>query len=118
MNCKFEVGFMSYMDFMKIINNLDYVRIKCTWYHHPKFSFESGVRLLNNDAYVLKFGKDMNNYDVVNIYVEHIVDWPIVISEEQVKEYVEPELTILLLNWYELSVLWIEHSELGVLLLN
>lgn len=52
---------MSYMDFMKVINNLGYVRIKCMWYHHPEFSFECELRPLNNDANVLKFVEDMNN---------------------------------------------------------
>lgn len=58
-------------------------------YHHPKFSFECGLIPLNNDAYVLKFGEDMNGYDLANIYVKHIVYELIVISEEQVKKYVE-----------------------------
>lgn len=31
---------MSYMEFIKIINKLGYVRIKCMWYHHLKFSFQ------------------------------------------------------------------------------
>ncbi|XP_058765307.1 uncharacterized protein LOC131638779 [Vicia villosa] len=90
MNWTFDVDFMCYMDFIKVVNNLGYIRIKGMWYHHPKFSFERGLRPLNNDADVLKFGEDMNGYDVGNIYVEHIVDEPVVLSEEQVREYVEP----------------------------
>lgn len=37
-----------------------------------------------------KFDEDIKGFDVGNIYVEHVVDEPEVITEEEVREYVEP----------------------------
>ncbi|KAI5448203.1 hypothetical protein KIW84_015576 [Lathyrus oleraceus] len=89
MNWKCDMDFMSYIKTFKDINKLGYVRIKYMWYHDPKFSFKCELRPLNNDTYVLKFGEDMNGHDVSNIYVKHIIDEPIVITEDEVGEYVE-----------------------------
>ena len=50
---EFDVDFMCYMDFMKVVKELGYVRIKGMWYHHPKLSLARGLRPLNNDADVL-----------------------------------------------------------------
>lgn len=47
---------MSYMEIFKVITSLGYVRIKCMWYHDPKFSLERGLRPINNDTKVFKFG--------------------------------------------------------------
>lgn len=60
------------------------------WYLDLKYSFECELRPLNNDTYVLKFGENTNGYDYSNIYVEHIVYEPIVITENEVREFVEP----------------------------
>ena len=77
------MDFMCYMDFMKVVKELGYVRIKGMWYHHLKLSLARGLRPLNNDADVLKFGEDMKGYDLGNIYVEHVVDEPEVLTEEE-----------------------------------
>ncbi|CAI8614440.1 unnamed protein product [Vicia faba] len=56
------------------------------WHYDLKFSFEHGLGPHNKDTYVLKFGEDMNGYEVANIYVEHIVDELIFIIEDGVRK--------------------------------
>lgn len=62
---------------------------QCIWYHDLKYSFEHGLKPLNNDKDVLKFGEDMSSYESANICVEHVVDKPDVITEYEVRNYVE-----------------------------
>lgn len=78
------------MEIEEVINNLGYLRLKCLWYHYPKYSFEHGRKPLNNDKDVLKFWEDMFGYESVNIYVENVVDELDVITKGELRDYVEP----------------------------
>lgn len=62
------------MEIFELIKSLGYARFKIIWYHDLKFSLERGLRPINNDKDVLKFGEDMKGYDCDDIYVEHIAD--------------------------------------------
>ncbi|KAI5447598.1 hypothetical protein KIW84_015163 [Lathyrus oleraceus] len=64
---------MSYMDLEDMIKSEGYVNIKCLWYWNPAYSFSHGLRPLSNDQDVLQFSKDVVGYDVIDVYVEHIV---------------------------------------------
>lgn len=55
-----------------------------------KCSFSRVLSPLNNDTNVLKFGEDMSGYEYAKIYVEHMVDEPIVIIIDEVSEFVKP----------------------------
>ncbi|KAI5412884.1 hypothetical protein KIW84_057491 [Lathyrus oleraceus] len=90
MNWKWDIDFMSYMDIKEVIKKLGYIRIKCMWYHDLKYSFEHGVKPINNDKDVLKFGEEMSGYEIASIYVEHVVNEPTIITEDEVREFVEP----------------------------
>ncbi|KAI5439999.1 hypothetical protein KIW84_025384, partial [Lathyrus oleraceus] len=76
---------------LEVIKSLCYVRVKCMWYHGLKFSLECRFRPINIDKDVLKFGKDMKGYDFADIYIEHIVDEPNVVTGDKVREYVEAQ---------------------------
>jgi hypothetical protein len=78
MNWKWDVDTMSYMQVERMIKNEGYNNIKCLWYWDPKFSFSRGLRSLNNDGDVLKFIEDIKGFDVVDVYVEHTIDNPII----------------------------------------
>jgi hypothetical protein len=78
MNWKWDVDRMSYMQVEKMIKNEGYNNIKCLWYWNPKFSFSRGLRSLNNDGDVLKFIEDIKGFHVVDVYVEHNIDNPII----------------------------------------
>ncbi|CAK8534364.1 unnamed protein product [Lathyrus sativus] len=89
MNWKWDVDLISYMEIFEVIKSLSYVRAKCIWYHDPKFSLERRLRPMNNDKDILKFGEDMKGYDYADIYVDHIVDEPEVVTKDEIREYVE-----------------------------
>ncbi|KAI5441136.1 hypothetical protein KIW84_010557 [Lathyrus oleraceus] len=91
LNWKWEVDLMSYMEIFRVIKSLCYARVKCMWYHDMKFSLERGIRTINNDKDVLKFGEDMKGYDYNDIYVEHIVYEPNFVTENEVREFVEAQ---------------------------
>lgn len=68
---------------------LGYLNIKYMWYYYPKFSFDCGLRPLNNDVDVVKFAEYLNEFKSFDIYVEHIIDDSIICTKKECNEYVE-----------------------------
>lgn len=91
LNWKWDVDLMLYMEIFEVIKSSGYTRVKCMWYHDLKFSLECWLRPIIKDKDVLKFGEGMKGYDYVDIYVEHIVDEPNIIAEDEVKGYVKAQ---------------------------
>ncbi|XP_058766723.1 uncharacterized protein LOC131640331 [Vicia villosa] len=78
------------MSLEKLILNEGYANIKCLHYWHPKYSFSRGLRPLNCDADVVKFVEDVKGFELVDVYVEHLVEEPELVDEaEVVQDYHE-----------------------------
>ncbi|KAI5430081.1 hypothetical protein KIW84_034600 [Lathyrus oleraceus] len=73
MNSSWDVYYISYMELNDMIKSEGYVNIKCLCFWNPAYKFSRGVRLLNNDQDVLQFSKNVLGYDVIDVYVEHIM---------------------------------------------
>ncbi|KAH1111095.1 hypothetical protein GYH30_009740 [Glycine max] len=58
---------------------------KCLWYKHPRFALSCGSKSLNSDKDVLQLTNDCKGFEIVEIYVKHVIDVPI-IGEEFVNE--------------------------------
>ncbi|KAK2427339.1 hypothetical protein QL285_025923 [Trifolium repens] len=74
------------MEIDGLIKSLGYASVKCLWYCDPSLSFSRGLRPLNNDNDLLNFVGDVKGFEVVDVYVEHIVDNPLVVSESDVDD--------------------------------
>lgn len=55
---------------------------KTLWYRQPKFSLAHGLRPINSDTNVLKFAEDVKGFEVIEVYVERLVDTPILCEED------------------------------------
>jgi hypothetical protein len=77
MNC--GVDFMSYNDVVELVKSIEYRDFKSLYYNHPKLTLSRELRSLNCDGNVLTFieFEDINEYEVVETYIEHLVDTPL-----------------------------------------
>ncbi|CAL5194027.1 unnamed protein product [Lathyrus oleraceus] len=92
MNWSWDVDYIFYMELEDMIKSDGYVNIKCLWYWNPAYSFSSGLRPLNNDQDVLQFSKDVVGYDVIDVYVEHSVEIPEIINDNELDAELDVEL--------------------------
>ncbi|WJX34001.1 hypothetical protein P8452_22155 [Trifolium repens] len=76
------VDFTSYKDVVELVKSLGYRDFKCLYYRHPQLALSRGLRPLNCDDNVLTFIEDIKGYEVVEVYLEHLVDTPILIEED------------------------------------
>jgi len=74
MNCGWDVDVVSYMDISKLVESLGYSDFKSLYYRHPKLAFSRELRPLNCEADVVKFVEDVKGYEVIEVYVEHLLD--------------------------------------------
>ncbi|KAK2416396.1 hypothetical protein QL285_038793 [Trifolium repens] len=81
-----NVDMLSYMEIDGLVKSLGYSSFKCLWYCDPRLSFSRGLRPLNKDNDVLKFIGDVKGFEVVDVYVEHKVDNPLVVSDPVVED--------------------------------
>lgn len=44
------------------------------WVSYSKYSFVRGLELLNRNVEVLKFVEDTKGYEIIGVYVEHVVN--------------------------------------------
>lgn len=78
MDWEWDVDYINHYKLEELVKCEEhYNNIKCMWYWFPKYSFQRGLRPLNCDDHVLQFVKDMKDYEVADIYVEHKVDTPV-----------------------------------------
>lgn len=80
MNWNWDVDYMSYMQLEGMIRNEGYTNIKCLWYWNPKFCFGRGLRPLSCDVDVLMFIEEANGFELIDVYVEHVIGNPEVID--------------------------------------
>lgn len=66
------------------------------WYWNPIFSVARGLRRQDYDADMLKFIEDINAIviELVDVYVEHSVDNPDIINEEELGNGYDEEVDI------------------------
>ncbi|XP_073221503.1 uncharacterized protein [Cicer arietinum] len=76
-----DVDVMSYTDISKVVKSLGYRDFKNLYYPHPKVALSRGLRPLNCDDDVLKFVKDVKGYEVIELYVDHLLATSIVVEE-------------------------------------
>jgi hypothetical protein len=76
------VDFTSYKDVVELVKSLGYRDFKSLYYRHPQLALSRGLRPLNCDDNVLTFIEDIKGYEVVEVYLEHLVDTPILIEED------------------------------------
>jgi hypothetical protein len=81
-----NVDMLSYMEIDGLVKSLGYSSFKCLWYCDPRLSFSRGLRPLNKDNDVLKFIGDVKGFEIVDVYVEHKVDNPLVVSDPVVED--------------------------------
>jgi hypothetical protein len=81
-----NVDMLSYMEIDGLVKSLGYSSFKCLWYCDPRLSFSRGLRPLNKDNDVLKFIGDVKGFEVVDVYVEHNVDNPLMVSDPVVED--------------------------------
>ncbi|RDY08709.1 hypothetical protein CR513_07035, partial [Mucuna pruriens] len=67
---------MSYIDITKLIKSIGYVYFKSLWYQHLRLSLSQGLKPLNCDGDVLKFVEDVKTFEVVSVFVKHLIDTP------------------------------------------
>ncbi|XP_058784836.1 uncharacterized protein LOC131659698 [Vicia villosa] len=84
-----DVDYISYMQIQGMIKSEGYANIKCLWYWNPAYSFARGLRPLNNDTDVLQFSKDVEGYEVVDLYVEHSIEIPDIVDESELDANIE-----------------------------
>ena len=78
-----DVDYMSYIKLEKLIHLVGYTSMKCIWYVNPRYSFARGFTAIENDKDVLKFAKDVEGFELVDVYVEHDVDVPDIVDEAE-----------------------------------
>ncbi|WJX76741.1 hypothetical protein P8452_60124 [Trifolium repens] len=71
------VDFTSYKDVVELVKSLGYRDFKSLYYRHPQLALSRGLRPLNCDDNVLTFIEDIKGHEVVEVYLEHLVDTPI-----------------------------------------
>lgn len=76
----FDTDKLCYEDIKKLVLSFGYLKFKSLWYQHPKFSFQGGLKPLNNDADLLELVTDARGCNVVEVFVEHEVDIPEVVD--------------------------------------
>ena len=77
---------MSFIEIKKkVVDDLGFKNFKCLWYKHPRFALSCGSKSLNSDKDVLQLTNDCKGFEIVEIYVKHVIDVPI-IGEEFVNE--------------------------------
>lgn len=58
------------------------------WYRHPALGLDIGCKPFMNDADVLVFLNDVRGHDVINIYIEHVLEEePEIIKEPYLLEF-------------------------------
>ena len=76
----FDVDMLCYEDIKKLVLNFGYLKFKCLWYQHPKYSFQRRLKPLNRDGELLELVADARGCNVVYVFVEHEVDIPEVVD--------------------------------------
>lgn len=76
----------------RLIKSEGYIDIKCLWYRNSVFSFARGLRLLNNDKYVLQFAKDIVGHEVIDVYMKHKVSDPsVIVDPSEIENYIDKD---------------------------
>ncbi|XP_058755282.1 uncharacterized protein LOC131628458 [Vicia villosa] len=75
--------YISYIELEKLIHEVGYTSLKGIWYVNPRFSFSRGLTPIENDRDVLRFDKYVEGFDLVDVYVEHAIDIPVIVDEEE-----------------------------------
>ncbi|XP_058722129.1 spore wall protein 2-like [Vicia villosa] len=83
LNWEWDVDYISYIELEKLIHEVGHTSLKCIWYVNPRFSFARGLTAIENDRDILRFAKDVEGFDVMDVNVEHDVDIPDIVYEEE-----------------------------------
>ncbi|KAJ1375315.1 hypothetical protein SESBI_51138, partial [Sesbania bispinosa] len=77
-NWGWDINEISYIEMTKLVKGIGYASFKSLWYWDPKCDFSEGLKPLNCDKDVLKFSETVEGLDVINVFIEHLVDIPII----------------------------------------
>lgn len=84
MNWQWDVDLMSYMDIEKLVKSLGYRGFELFWYRNS-FALAHGLKPLQSDSDVIQLAEDVKSCEVIEIYMDHIIDIPIIVYNEDVK---------------------------------
>lgn len=76
-----DVDEISLIDLDKIVKSLGHDIYKSIRYRHPERDLSDGLRPLNTDKDVIQFMQDVRGHTKVDIYVEHLIDNPVIVEE-------------------------------------
>lgn len=76
-----DIDEINSIDLGRIVRNIGYVNFN-VWYRHPALGLDIGCKPFKDDSDVYVFLNDVRGHEVINFYVEHIVDEESEIIEE------------------------------------